>query len=124
GNVRSVNEVLKKQIEAGFAKPKADHRDMKRREADLIEREAALRGKEERIAAIRPDEVNAPTEELKRRLEEELREMEQDYLAKEEQFKKRIISLEGDVNRYKIEDKVRAEAQAFEGKPKTELGGA
>src|SRR5207244_10201384 len=63
---------------------------------DLIEREAALRGKEERIAAIRPDEVNAPTEELKRRLEEELREMEQDYLAKEEQFKKRIISLEGD----------------------------
>src|SRR5438874_9363827 len=69
-------------------------------------------------------EVNAPTEELKRRLEEELREMEQDYLAKEEQFKKRIISLEGDVNRYKIEDKVRVEAQAFEGKPKTELGGA
>src|SRR5206468_4046983 len=113
-----------KQIESGFAKLKPDQRDMKRREADLMEREAALRGKEERIAAIHPDEVNAPTEELKRRLEEELREMEQDYLAKEEQFKKRIISLECDVNRYKIEDKVRVEAQAFEGKPKTELGGA
>src|SRR5213076_3195525 len=83
--LRSVNEVLKKQIESGFAKLKPDQRDMKRREADLIEREAALRGKEERIAAIRPDEVNAPTEELKRR---------------------------------------REEAQAFEGKPKTELGGA
>ncbi|TLZ95551.1 MAG: hypothetical protein E6J98_01120, partial [Methanobacteriota archaeon] len=122
--LRSVNEVLKKQIESGFAKLKPDQRDMKRREADLMEREAALRGKEERIAAIHPDEVNAPTEELKRRLEEELREMEQDYLAKEEQFKKRIISLEGDVNRYKIEDKVRVEAQAFEGKPRTELGGA
>src|SRR5207249_1525600 len=40
------------------------------------------------------------------------------------EVKKRIISLEGDVNRYKIEDKVRAQAQAFEGKPKTELGGA
>src|SRR5437764_806967 len=52
------------------------------------------------------------------------KELDQDYLAKEEQFKKRIISLEGDVNRYKIEDKVRAQAQAFEGKPKTELGGA
>ena len=122
--LRSVNEALKKQVESGFAKLKPDQRELKKREADLVEREAALRGKEERIAAIHPDEVTGPTEELKRRLEEELREMEQDYLAKEEQFKKRIISLEGDVNRYKIEDKVRAQAQAFEGKPKTELGGA
>src|SRR5205814_9958100 len=118
------NEALKKQVESGFAKLKPDQRELKKREADLVEREAALRGKEERIAAINPDEVAGPTEELKRRLEEELREMEQDYLAKEEQFKKRIISLGGDVNRYKIEDKVPAQAQAFEGKPKTELGGA
>src|SRR2546429_441288 len=81
--LRSVNEVLKKQIESGFAKLKPDQRDMKRREADLMEREAALRGKEERIAAIHPDEVNAPTEELKRRLEEELRGREEDMLYRE-----------------------------------------
>src|SRR5438552_16396483 len=92
--LRSVNEGLKKQIESGFAKLKPDQRDMKRREADLMEREAALRGKEERIAAIHPHEVNAPTEELKRRLADELREMEQDYPATEEQFKKRITPLE------------------------------
>src|SRR5438876_4756302 len=77
--LRSVNETLKKQIESGFAKLKPDQREMKKQEADLVEREASLRAKEERIAAIHPDEVTAPTEELKRRLEEELREMEQDY---------------------------------------------
>src|SRR5207247_12389 len=91
--LRSVNETLKKQIESGFAKLKPDQREMKKQEADLVEREATLRAKEERIAAIHPDEVTAPTEELKRRLEEELREMEQDYLAKEEQFERRIIWL-------------------------------
>src|SRR5213078_551941 len=82
---------LSKQLQTEIGKRK--ERELKKREADLVEREAALRGKEERIAAIHPDEVTGPTEELKRRLEEELREMEQDYLAKEEQFKKRIISL-------------------------------
>src|SRR5207245_2324586 len=65
--LRSVNETLKKQIESGFAKLKPDQREMKKQEADLVEREAALRAKEERIAAIHPDEVTAPTEELKRR---------------------------------------------------------
>ena len=122
--LRSVNETLKKQIESGFAKLKPDQREMKKQEADLVEREASLRAKEERIAAIHPDEVTAPTEELKRRLEEELREMEQDYLAKEEQFKRRIIVLESEVGKYKIEDKVREQAQVFEGKSKSEIGGA
>jgi KaiC/GvpD/RAD55 family RecA-like ATPase len=83
-----------------------------------------MRAKEERLATMRADETGAPSEELKRRLEEELREMEQDYLAKEEQFKRRIIVLEGEVGTYKIEDKVREQAQAFEGKSKSEIGGA
>src|SRR5205807_173354 len=74
--LRSVNETLKKQIESGFAKLKPDQREMKKQEAGLMEREAALRANEERIAAIHPDEATAPSEELKRRLEEELREME------------------------------------------------
>src|SRR2546427_6438501 len=122
--LRSVNETLKKQIESGFAKLKPDQREMKKQEADLVEREATLRAKEERIAAIHPDEATAPNEELKRRLEEELREMEQDYLAKEEQFKRRIIVLEGEVGKYKIEDRVREQAQVFESKSKSEIGGA
>src|SRR5947199_1473682 len=69
-------------------------------------------------------EGGAPSEELPRRFEEELREMAEDYLAKEEEFKKRIIGLEQEVGKYKIEDKVRAEAKAFEGKPKSEVQAA
>jgi KaiC/GvpD/RAD55 family RecA-like ATPase len=122
--MRSVNDTLKKQVESGFAKMKPDQRDLKKREADVAEYEALLRAKEERLAKMRPEEGGAPNEELKRRLEEELREMEQDYLAKEEQFKKRIIGLEGEVSKYKIDNKVRVEAQAFVGKSKTEIGGA
>src|SRR6266705_5471132 len=122
--LRFVNEALKKQLETGMAKMKPDQRESKKREADLAEREAALRAKEERLATMRADETGAPSEELKQRLEEELREMEQDYLAKEEQFKRRIIVLEGEVGKYKIEDKVREQAQAFEGKSKSEIGGA
>src|SRR5438034_562103 len=70
------------------------------------------------------------TEIAKRKeLEQEIEHIKKGSIAvikyvKTQQFKERIISLEGDVNRYKIEDKVRVEAQAFEGKPKTELGGA
>src|SRR5213079_3247031 len=115
---------LREEIETEAAKLRSVNETMKKQEADLVEREASLRAKEERIAAIHPDEVTAPTEELKRRLEEELREMEQDYLAKEEQFKRRIIVLEGEVGKYKIEDKVREQAQVFEGKSKSEIGGA
>ena len=122
--LRSVNDVLRKQVEAGYMKLKPDQKEMKKREMDLGEREAMVRAKEERLAAMRPDEGGGASEELKRRLEEELREMEQDYLAKEEQFKKRIIGLEGEVGRYKIEEKVRVESQAYEGKSKTEISGA
>jgi len=122
--LRSVNEAVKKQLETGMAKMKPDQRESKKRESDLAQREASLRAKEERLATMRADETGAPSEELKRRLEEELREMEQDYLAKEEQFKRRIIVLEGEVGKYKIEDKVREQAQAFEGKSKSEIGGA
>src|SRR6266571_8260068 len=86
--LRFVNEALKKQLETGMAKMKPDQRESKDREADLAEREAALRAKEERLATMLADETGPPSEELKQRLEEELREMEQDYLAKEEQFKR------------------------------------
>src|SRR5207302_1431421 len=62
--------------------------------------------------------------EQKHKLGEAVREMEQDYVAKEEQFKRRIIVLEGERGKYKIEDRVREQAQVFEGKSKSEIGGA
>ncbi|HEX9567660.1 MAG TPA: ATPase domain-containing protein [Thermoplasmata archaeon] len=121
---RSVNEQLRKQLESGLGKMKPDQREVKKRELDLVEREATFKAKEERLASMPAGEGGAPSEELKRRFEEELREMAEDYLAKEEEFKKRIIGLEEAVGKYKIEDKVRAEAKAFEGKPKAEVQAA
>src|SRR5256886_806226 len=111
GEQRSGNEHLRKQLESGIGKLKPDQRELKKRELDLAEREAAFKSKEERLASMPTGEGGAPSEELKRRLEEELREMAEDYLAKEEEFKKRIIGLEEEVGKLKIEDKVRAEAR-------------
>ncbi|TLZ76635.1 MAG: hypothetical protein E6K08_05200 [Methanobacteriota archaeon] len=118
---RSVNEQLRKQVEAGLGKLKPDQRELKKRELALAEREAVLSAKEDRAASASPEGGGAPSEELKRRFEEELREMEHDYLSKEEEFKKRIIVLEEEIGKYKIEDKVRSEAQSFEGKSKSEV---
>src|SRR5437016_10266203 len=91
---RSVNEQLRKQVEAGLGKLKPDQRELKKRELALAEREAVLTAKEDRAASASAEGGGAPSEELKRRFEEELREMEHDYLSKEEEFKKRIIVLE------------------------------
>src|SRR5437870_10930597 len=102
GEQRSVNEQLRKQLETGLGKLKPDQRELKRRELDLGQREAAFKTKEDRLASIPTGEGGAPGEELKRRLEEELREMAEDYLAKEEEFKKRIIGLEEEAGKPKV----------------------
>src|SRR5437016_6696706 len=78
GEQRSVNEQLRKQLETGLGKLKPDQRELKRRELDLAEREAAFKSKEDRLASIPTGEGGAPSEELKRRLEEELRERAED----------------------------------------------
>lgn len=119
--LRTVNEQLRKQIDAGLAKLKPDQRELKKREIELAERDAAIRAKEERLATMGIEEGGAPSEQLRRRLEEELREKEADYQAKEEGHKKRIIALEEAIGKYKIEEKVRAESRAFEGKSKGEI---
>src|SRR2546428_373441 len=103
GEQRSVNEQLRKQLESGLGKMKPDQREVKKRELDLVEREATFKAKEERLASLPAGEGGAPSEELKRRFEEELREMAEDYLAKEEEFKKRIIGLEQEVEEEKAQ---------------------
>src|SRR3989449_890963 len=97
GEQRSVNEQLRKQLETGLGKLKPDQRELKKRELDLAAREAAFKSKADRLASIPTGEGGAPSEELKRRLEEELREMAEDYLAEEEEVKKRIIGREEDL---------------------------
>ena len=123
--LRAVNEALKDKIEVGLAKTKPSERELKKREIELAEREATLKAREAQ-GTLRPTTpealgITVVDEELKRRLEEELREKEQEYLGKEEEFKKRIISLEEEVNKRKIEEQLRAQEKALENKPKREL---
>ncbi|TLZ40265.1 MAG: recombinase RecA [Methanobacteriota archaeon] len=129
GSIAVIKYVKTQQMKAAAATPEVKKR---------LDQEANLRqGLEAQLAEVRSvneqlkkqiaapaDERGAPSEELKRRLEEELREKEHEHLEREETFKKKIIGLEEQVGRFKIEDKVRAEAQAFEGKPKGEISTA
>lgn len=122
--LRAINEALKDKIEVGLAKAKPSERDLKKREIALAEREATLKVREASSGAPPGPEgpiVTVVDEELKRRLEEELRENEREYLEKEEEFKKRIIELEEQVNKAKIEDQLRAQAKALESKPRREI---
>src|SRR5881397_3747612 len=52
GEQRSVNEQLRKQLESGLGKMKPDQREVKKRELDLVEREATFKAKEERLASM------------------------------------------------------------------------
>ncbi len=117
----AVNEALKDKIEVGLAKMKPSLRELEKRELQLTEREAALSAKERVAPPAALGEGGAMSEELRRRLEEELRENEHEYLEKEEDFKKQIIALEEQVSKFKIEDQLRAQEKALEGKPKREL---
>ena len=123
--LKAVNEALKDKIAVGLAKMKPSERELKKRDLALTEREAALAAKAAmgapRAASPEALGITVVDEELKRRLEEELREKEQEYLEQEEELKKRIISLEEEVNKHKIEEQVRAQEKALENKPKREL---
>ncbi len=116
--LKAMNEAIKDKLEVDLAQMRPGDRELHQREIQLTEREAALSVKEKTAA---PVEGGALSEELKRRLEEELREKEQDYLEKEEDLKKQIIALEEQVNNFKIEDQLRAQEKALEGKPRREL---
>ena len=122
--LRAVNEALKDKIEVGLAKAKPSERELKKRELALTEREAALKVRESSRGPQASPEVlgtSAVDEELKRRLEEELRQKESEYLEQEEGFKKRIIELEEQVNKAKIEEQVRAQEKVYESKPRREI---
>ena len=122
---RELADQLKKQLEGTFAKAKPDERALRKRAIELAELEAALKAKETTIAQAAVGDVEAAADEqLKQRFEEELRAKEQDYFAKEEELRKRIISLEEAANEYKIEIQLRDQSSALSGKPKGEVSDA
>ncbi|TLZ66961.1 MAG: hypothetical protein E6K16_01330, partial [Methanobacteriota archaeon] len=122
---QEVTAALKAQVEKNLLGKPPELREMKQRELALVEKEAALKAKESEVqeAARRGvvERTAGAGDDLRQRLEEELREKEHDFLKKEDELKKRMILLEEDVNKYKIEEKLRAESAQLKGKPKGEV---
>ncbi len=114
---------LRRQIEKGFASAKPDARALKQQELDMLERGAALKAREEAaaLAEDRGAEVGAAPVELRREMAEELREKEQEYLRKEAEAGKRIVSLEEELNKARIDAKLRDDAGRLVGKSKPEV---
>ena len=116
---------LRRQIDEGLSGAKPDEKALKRRELDLVERESALKAREDAQRALTEEraDIGAAPEELRRRMEEELREREQGFLQKEEELRKRAIALEEELNKARIEAKLRQEAARLSGKPNVEVEG-
>lgn len=127
-NTLKLLEDLKSRMEERFSSLPDAERQLKQIEARLLEKEAELRSKEEQLHEVEEagrrgalSGEGAASDELQQRLQEELREKEQEFLTKENELKKRIIALEEEVNRYKIEEQLRQESKALEGKSKGEV---
>ena len=116
---------LKTQVEKNLLGKPLEFRELKQRELALVEKEGALKALEAEAAeAARRGAPEAPggaNDELRERFTAEIREKEQEFIKKEDELKKRIILLEEDVNKFKIEDRLRAESAQLKGKPKGEV---
>lgn len=119
-----LQDELKKQLDGGLQNLKPDERAMKEKELTLIEKEAQLRAKEEQLSAYEEAakrgeiDLGGASEELQQRLQEELRDKEDGFRRRDEELSKKIILLEEEVSKYRIDERLRKEAQELRGKPK------
>jgi KaiC/GvpD/RAD55 family RecA-like ATPase len=122
---QEVVAALKAQVEKNLLGKPVEFRELKQRELALVEKEAGLKAREAEVQeAARRGQSEASGragEELRERFTAEIREKEQEFLKKEGELRKRIILLEEDVNKFKIEDRLRAESAQLKGKPKAEV---
>lgn len=122
-----VQDELKKQIDGGLQKLKPNEKAIKERELALIEKEANLKAKEEQLSALEEMakrgeiDLGGASEELQQRLQEELREKEQEFQKEKENLTRKVIGLEEEVGKFRIEEKLRKEAAELKGKSKEEV---
>lgn len=113
---------LRAKIEGGFSSAPAGEKSLKKRELDLLERESVLKAREEAQATLLAARTgDVVPDELRRRMEEEIRERESEFLQKEDELKKRTILLEEELNKARIEARLRDEAAKLSGKSKGEI---
>ncbi len=117
---RNQIDTLTTELEKKLDDSPADVREIKRRELELVEREADLKAKEDELdtfeQALKSGEISVSgggdisEEDLQSRLAEELRQKEDEFLKKEDELKKKIILLEEEIQKHKIEEKQREES--------------
>jgi len=122
--LNQLHDELKKQLDGGLQNLKPDERAMKEKELSLVEKEAHLKAKEDQLSAYEEAakrgevDLGGASEELQQRLKEELRDKEEEFSRRDEELSKKIIILEEEVSKYRIDEKLRKEAQELKGKPK------
>src|SRR6266567_4038658 len=109
GSIAVIKYVKSQQLKAGSSPDARKRLDQETKARQSLEGQVA--------------DLVAVSDQLRKQIDAGLAKMKQEYLGSEEAFKKRIIGLEEQVNKYKIEDKVRADSQALAGKSKTEVQG-
>jgi len=129
---RTQIESLTAQFEKKLEDAPEDIREIKKRELALVEREAGIKAKEDELdtleQAIKSGDItieggggDLTEEELQSRLAEELRQKENEFLKEEDELKKKIILLEEEIQKHKIEEKQREESARLRGMETPEI---
>jgi len=122
---------LEKSLTAKIDDLPAEMKKLKQKEMELIKKESDIAGKEQQLVThakeLQEKEALVSTaegkedEELRNRFEAELQEKEAEYLKREDNLKKRIIELEEEVQKAKIDEKLEKEALERRGKSEGEI---
>ncbi|MCJ2556402.1 MAG: hypothetical protein LN415_04760 [Candidatus Thermoplasmatota archaeon] len=115
----TVMENMKAQLEGKLDEMPADKKALKEKELALVVREADIKAKEDQLEAYERAVQNGELvpggesgeHELELRLQAELREKEKDFLEKEDELRKKIIHLEGEIQTSRIDEKLRKDSQ-------------
>jgi KaiC/GvpD/RAD55 family RecA-like ATPase len=113
-------ETLTGELEKKIDEAPPDIKEIKKKELALVEKEAEVKAKEDEVdaleLALKSGDISVggggdfTEEELQSRMAEELRQKENEFLKAEDELKKKIIMMEEEVQKHKIEEKQREDS--------------
>ena len=115
---------MKRQLDKKISELPEDKKVLMKGEIERANKEAELKAKEEELRDLEEklrsavDKPGVADEELEQRLHAELMDKDEEFLAKENKLKKRIIELEESIEKLKIDEKLRKEELRLRSKGK------
>jgi KaiC/GvpD/RAD55 family RecA-like ATPase len=113
-------ETLTNELDRKIDEAPPDIKEIKKKELALVEKEAEVQAKEDEMdaleQALKSGDISIggggefSEEELQSRMAEELREKENQFLKAEDELKKKVIMLEEEIQKHKIEEKQREDS--------------